>query len=129
MKENCGEQVGLFESQFAPRIAAKIASLFDTGIQVEVVTSEDGQCTTQLWITGVITKHWTAYPNALNVCLTWDPGEIARLCEGRREDRFERYLDALPRKLKAWQTARAIDFGSCSQAELVVLIGGLDFEA
>ena len=42
--------------------------------------------------------------------------------------RFAGYLAALPGKLRAWQEPRGIDFGSLSQADPAILIGGLDFE-
>ena len=44
------------------------------------------------------------------------------------QQRFKQYLDALPRKLRAWQVARGFDLPSRSQAEPLVLLGNLDLE-
>jgi hypothetical protein len=43
--------------------------------------------------------------------------------------RFAGYLAALPRKLAGWDHARELDFLSHTQADPLVLIGGLDFES
>jgi hypothetical protein len=68
------------------------------------------------------------HPYSLNVQLSWDDDEIEALMGPEGPKRFRHYLAALPRKLRGWQEARAIDFHSRTQAEESVLIGGLDFE-
>lgn len=60
--------------------------------------------------------------------MSWDSDEVDRLFGPGGDLRFAEYLDALPGKLDAWQEARQIDFGSRTQADPTVLLGGLDFE-
>jgi hypothetical protein len=69
------------------------------------------------------------YPYPLNLYLTWDSDEIERLMGEEGPSRFAGYLAALPRKLAGWDHARELDFLSHTQADPLVLIGGLDFES
>ncbi|WP_322103391.1 DUF5594 family protein [Paraburkholderia sp. J41] len=118
-----------FEESFAPRIAAALARQFDDAVRVEVVPCEGRGHPTRVLIRAEPyhgSRHHGSY--ALNVALTWDVDEIERLLEPDGEARFAHYLDSLERKIKAWESARPIDFASLTQAEPEVLLGGLDFE-
>lgn len=117
-----------FEEEFAPRIAAKLANQFGPSVKVEVVPREGHGHPTRIRIAGEAREYRHPYRFALNVSLTWDVDEIARLMEPGGEARFEHYLEALVRKLASWETARPIDFTSHTQGEPEVLLGGLDFE-
>jgi len=118
-----------FETEFAPRIAAWIASHLEAPIRVEVVPRE-GRHPTRVRITGEPDqhRHRHPYPYALNVSLTWDTAEIERLMEPDGEARFGHYLRATSAKLHAWESARPLDFATCTQGEPEILLGGLDFE-
>lgn len=118
-----------FDSDFAPRIAQTIAGLLDPRLKTEVVPYSGHGHPTQVRILSVTGEHRRGYTHPINIELTWDTGEIERLMTPDGAARFARYLAALPRKLPAWQEARDIDFGSRTQAEPLVLLGGLDFEA
>ena len=117
-----------FEEEFAPRIAARLASQFGAEVRVEVVPHEGRGHPTRVRLWGVPgeVRHPYAYP--LNVSLTWDVDEIERLMEPGGEARFEHYLEATVRKMAAWETARPVDFATRTQGEPEILIGGLDFE-
>jgi hypothetical protein len=117
-----------FDTEFAPRIAATIASLFDSGVHAEVVPYAGHGHPTRVRITAESVEHLRHYPYRLDVSLTWDSDEIELLMGEQGEARFARYLAALARKLEGWSGAREIDFRSHSQAEPAMLIGGLDFE-
>lgn len=119
-----------FESEFAPRIAAWIASHLGAPICVEVVPREGRGHPTRVRITGEPDehRHQHPYPYPLNVSLTWDTAEVERLLEPGGEARFEHYLQATSLKLHAWESARPVDFATCTQGEPEILLGGLDFE-
>lgn len=117
-----------FETEFAPRIAAILASHFGPSVRVDVVPHEGRGHPTRVRLQGVPSeaRHPYAYP--LNVSLTWDVDEIERLMEPGGEARFKHYLQATVRKMAAWETARPVNFASRTQGEPEVLLGGLDFE-
>ncbi|MDE1183828.1 DUF5594 family protein [Paraburkholderia sp.] len=118
-----------FDTEFAPRIASKISSLFDDGVHAEVLRYEGHGHPSRIHLWGEPRGDAHRYPHPLNVILTWDSDEIACLMDAGAEQRFTRYLDAIPRKFDAWHFARHIDFHSHTQAEVQILLGGLDFEA
>jgi len=123
------ETVARLDHEFAPRIAATIARLFDAGVHTEVLPYQGHGHPTRIrmWATPIEALRHYAHP--LNLHLTWDSDEIERLMDEGGEARFSRYLDALPRKFDAWHSAREVDFRSHTQAEIEMLLGGLDFEA
>jgi hypothetical protein len=118
-----------FEAQFAYRIAAKISDLLDRDVHAEVIPGTGAHAVTRVRVYAARSGGEHGYAHPLNLFLTWDEYEIARLFEPDGEARFLRYLEAMSAKLDAWQDARRIDLGSRSQAEPMVLVGGLDFEA
>ncbi|RQH04157.1 DUF5594 family protein [Paraburkholderia dinghuensis] len=122
------EAVHRFEEEFAPRIAAKLASQFGPAVRVEVVPREGPGHPTRVHIAGEASAYRHPYQFALNVSLTWDVDEIDSLFEPGGEKRFEHYLEAMARKMASWETARPIDFTTRTQGEPDVLLGGLDFE-
>lgn len=117
-----------FEEEFAPRIAATLASQFGPAVRVEVLPREGPGHPTRVHVVGEASEYRHPYRFALNVSLTWDVDEIASLFEPGGEKRFEHYLEALVRKMASWEMARSIDFASRTQGEPEVLLGGLDFE-
>jgi hypothetical protein len=123
------ETLARFDHEFAPRIAATIAGLFDTGVHTEVLPYQGHGHPTRIRMWAVPIEALRHYPHPLNLHLTWDSDEIERLMGEGGEARFSRYLNALPRKLDAWHNAREVDFRSHTQAEIEMLLGGLDFEA
>ena len=123
------ETVARFDHEFAPRIAATLAGLFDTGVHAEVLPYQGHGHPTRVRVWAEPIEALRHYPHALNLHLTWDSDEIERLMDEDGETRFSRYLNALPRKLDAWHFARELDFRSYTQAEAEMLLGGLDFEA
>ncbi|AIO65093.1 DUF5594 family protein [Burkholderia oklahomensis] len=118
-----------FDTEFAPRIARAIADLLGHRASAEVVGYGGHGHPTQVRIAAPPAEHVRGYAHPLDIALTWDTDEIERLMAADGPARFERYLAALGRKLPAWENARGIDFGSRTQADAFVLIGGLDFEA
>jgi hypothetical protein len=123
------DTVARFDHEFAPRIAATIAGLFDPGIHTEVLPWQGHGHPTRVRVWAVPIEALRHYPYPLNLHLTWDSDEIERLMGEGGEARFARYLEALPRKFDAWHSAREVDFRSHTQAEIEMLLGGLDFEA
>jgi hypothetical protein len=126
------EQAHQFETDFLPRIVEQVTRVLDRGVRVAIVSSDDPHRPARLHVSAARhdvggTTH--RYPHDLNVYLTWDDDEIARLLRPGGEARFVRYLDAIGKKLDAWQGVREVDLLSRSQGEAAVLIGGLDFEA
>ncbi|SAL42830.1 DUF5594 family protein [Caballeronia telluris] len=95
------EKLRRFGIEFAPRIASRISSLLDADVHVEVIAHENGRTPARVRVSADRAAHGN--------------------------ERFERYLQAIPAKLTAWQGARDVDLESRSQAEFAVLIGGLDF--
>ncbi|MDN7673938.1 DUF5594 family protein [Burkholderia oklahomensis] len=118
-----------FDTEFAPRIARAIADLLGPRASAEVVGYGGHGHPTQVRIAAPPAEHVRGYAHPLDIALTWDTDEIERLMAADGPARFERYLAALGRKLPAWENARGIDFGSRTQADAFMLIGGLDFEA
>ncbi len=118
-----------FDTEFAPRIARTIADLLGPSVQVDVIPYGGIDQPTTVSVAAPETPRHRAYPHPLNLRLTWDADEIARLLAPHGGTRFSRYLNALPRKLTAWQDARSIDLATCSQADARVLLGNLDFES
>ena len=117
-----------------PRIVERVARVVDHGVRVAILPYESPLVPTRLHVSAVQTSaegdgHRHVYAWPLNVFLTWDDEEIARLFAAGGEARFVRYLDAIAAKLDAWQGAREVDLATRSQAEPSVLFGGLDFEA
>jgi len=117
-----------FEEEFAPRIAAKLASQLGPSVHIDIVPYEGHGHPTRVRLRGLANEHRHTYSYPLNVSLTWDIDEIERLMEPGGEARFEHYLEATVRKASSWESARAVDFTTRSQGEPEVLIGGLDFE-
>ncbi|KVD77600.1 hypothetical protein WS62_29960 [Burkholderia sp. ABCPW 14] len=118
-----------FDTEFAPRIARAIADLLGHRANAEVIGYGGHGHPTQVRIAAPPAEHARGYAHPLDIALTWDTDEIERLMAADGPARFERYVAALGRKLPAWENARDIDFGSRTQADALVLIGGLDFEA
>jgi hypothetical protein len=123
------ETAACFERDFVPRITAALAGIFSERIHLAVIPYAGAMHPTQVRISADILPAGHGYTHPLNVLLTWDSDAIHGLLEEGGETRFARYLAALSCKLDNWQGGRAIDFGSRSQAEPSILIGGLDFEA
>jgi hypothetical protein len=117
-----------FEEEFAPRIAAKLASQLGPSVHIDIVPYEGHGHPTRVRLRGLANEHRHTYSYPLNVSLTWDIDEIERLMEPGGEARFEHYLEATVRKASSWESARPVDFTTRSQGEPEVLIGGLDFE-
>ncbi|NPT54929.1 DUF5594 family protein [Paraburkholderia elongata] len=121
------ESAARFDDQFAPRIAEAIAACFATTVHTEVLPYGGHGHPTRVRIHAAPLEGLGHYPYPLNLFLTWDSDEIERLMGTEGPARFTSYLAALPRKLQAWRHVRELDFLSHTQAEPVVLIGGLDF--
>jgi hypothetical protein len=126
------EQARKFETEFLPRIVEQVTRVLDRRVRVAIVSSDHPNLPARLHVSAARhdvggTTH--RYPYDLNVYLTWDDDEIARLFGPGGEARFMRYLDSIGKKLDAWQGVREVDLLSRSQGEAAVLIGGLDFEA
>ncbi len=117
-----------FDLEFAPRIAQALARLFEGRARVEVVPCADAEHPTAVVVRSSPHEHVRGYAYPLNIRFTWDPDEIRTLFGPHGASRFAHYLEALPRKLSAWEAARDIDFASRSQAVPSVLLGNLDFE-
>ncbi len=117
-----------FDAEFAPRIAEAIASLFKHRIRVEVIADDKPGRPARLRISGEPFDESRRFSHPLNVYLSWDGLEVEALFATGGDAKFEHYLAALAGKIHAWQIPRQIDFGSRSQADPAVLIGGLDFE-
>ncbi|WP_260433442.1 DUF5594 family protein [Burkholderia cepacia] len=84
-----------FETEFAPRIAARVLGLYQPGdVRVEVVP-HDGQgsptCVDVIGLTSTV-----GLPNRLNARLAWRDDAIAALLAEPDRSRFDRYLAALP---------------------------------
>jgi len=118
-----------FEAQFAPRIAESIFGVFAQRIKVEVIANQGNGHPTRVHIHGEPIERAGKFAHPLNAYLTWDGCEIEGLFGADGEAKFARYLAALPNKIFAWQVPRQIDFRSRTQAEVSVLLGGLDFES
>lgn len=117
-----------FNAELAPRIAETIAALFKRRIRVEVVPDERAGRAARVHLSGEPLDEPRRFAQQLNVYLSWDGLEVEALFAAGGAEKFEHYLAALPGKMRAWQTPRQIDFGTRSQADPTVLLGGLDFE-
>jgi hypothetical protein len=117
-----------FDAEFAPRIAQAVRSVIGPKIDVQLEAYGGPAHPTTLKISGPISARADNDRYALNLHMTWDECEIATLMEPNGPQRFAHYLEALPRKLRAWQLARDFDFSTRSQAEPFVLLGNLDLE-
>lgn len=117
-----------FNAEFAPRIAETIANLFKHRIRVEVIPDEQPGCPARVHLCGEPFDEPRRFAHQLNVYLSWDGLQVEALFDAGGAEKFEHYLAALAGKMHAWQTPRQIDFGTRSQADPMVLLGGLDFE-
>lgn len=117
-----------FNAEFAPRIAETIANLFNRHIRVEVMPDERPGCPARVHLSGEPFDEPRRFAHQLNVYLSWDGLQVEALFDAGGSEKFEQYLAALAGKMRAWQTPRQIDFGTRSQADPMVLLGGLDFE-
>ncbi len=117
-----------FNAELAPRIAQTITDLFRGRIQVAVVPDERPGRAARVHLCGEPFDEPRRFAQQLNVYLSWDGLEVEGLFAAGGAEKFEHYLAALPGKMRAWQTPRQIDFGTRSQADPTVLLGGLDFE-
>lgn len=123
------ESAARFDEEFAPRIAEAIMACVATTVHAEVLPYGGHGHPTRVRIHAEPIEDLRPYPHPLNLYLTWDSDEIERLMGAEGPARFAHYLAALPRKLEAWRHVRELDFRSHTQAEAVILIGGLDFES
>ncbi|CAM2191777.1 DUF5594 domain-containing protein [Paraburkholderia kururiensis] len=122
------EAADRFERAFVPRIVERLGHLVGDAVTIEVIPREGRGHPTRVRLTGHPGEHRHVYAHPLDLSLTWDSDEILRLMEPDGEARFDCYLDAIPRKMHAWEAAREVDLSSRSQGEPHILIGGLDFE-
>lgn len=117
-----------FETEFAPRIAARLLGLYRPGeVKVEVVP-HDGQgsptCVDVIGLTSTV-----GLPNPLNARLAWRDEAIDDLLAEPDRSRFDRYLAALPVTIERWQMELPVDFSTRTQRDREILIGDLDFDA
>lgn len=117
-----------FDAEFAPRIAQALKDVIGPMADVRIEPYGGPDRPTTLTISAPITERARGARHPLNVHMTWDECEIASLMEPDGLRRFLHYLEALPRKLSAWQVARDFDLGTRAQSEPLVLLGNLDLE-
>lgn len=117
-----------FDAEFAPRIAQAIRDVIGPEASIRLEPYRGPERPTTLKITAPITERVRGARHPLNLHMTWDECEIASLMDRSGQQRFARYLKALPRKLRAWQAARDFDLSTRSQSEPLVLLGNLDLE-
>lgn len=117
-----------FDAEFAPRIAQAIRDVIGPQANIELEPYGGPERPTMLKITAPIAERVRGVRQPLNLRMTWDECEIASLMEENGLQRFAHYLEALPRKLRAWQAARDFDLATRSQSEPLVLLGNLDLE-
>ncbi len=117
-----------FDAEFAPRIAQAIRDVIGPQASIRLEPYRGPDRPTTLKITAPVARRMRGSRHPLNLHMTWDECEIASLVERNGEQRFMHYLEALPRKLRAWQAARDFDLSTHSQAESLVLLGNLDLE-
>ncbi|MGS1073075.1 DUF5594 family protein [Burkholderia glumae] len=118
-----------FDTELAPRIAARIARMLGPRVRVVAVRYGGHGHPSQIHVVSTTPVHVRGFDHPLDVTLTWDGDEIERLVADQDGARFARYLNALSCKLPGWESARGLDFGSRTQTTPHVLLGGLDFEA
>lgn len=116
-----------FEAECLPRIAETIGKLHRR-VQLPTLPADGPNRPARLRLTGEGPADLQRHPFALDITLAWDGLEVQRLFAAGGDARFAGYLAALQGKLRAWQEPRGIDFGSLSQVDPAILIGGLDFE-
>lgn len=117
-----------FDEEFAPRIAQALKAVVGPKAEVQLERYGGPGRPTTLTISAPNGERTRGMRHPLNLHMTWDECEIASLMEQNGPQRFVHYLEALPRKLRAWQLAREFDLGTHSQAEPLVLLGNLDLE-
>jgi hypothetical protein len=117
-----------FDAEFAPRIAQAIRDFIGPQADIHLEPYGGPNRPTTLKITAPIAERVRGVRQPLNLRMTWDECEIASLMEENGPRRFAHYLEALPRKLRAWQAARDFDLATRSQTEPLVLLGNLDLE-
>jgi len=117
-----------FNIELLPRIAERVQALSHGMLHADVLPSASPDQLARLRIWAAAREGGGRYAHPIDITLSWDSYEVDRLVASGGESRFAEYLDALRGKLDAWQEARQIDFGSRTQADATVLIGGLDFE-
>ncbi|RZT41373.1 DUF5594 family protein [Cupriavidus agavae] len=117
-----------FNAEWLPRIVERLLRLSHGTLQAEILAPPRPDLPACLRIWAAPRSSPGRYPHPLDITLSWDNREVDRLFDAGGSARFAEYLDALPGKLDAWQEPRQIDLGTRTQADPVVLIGGLDFE-
>jgi hypothetical protein len=117
-----------FDAEFAPLIAQAVRAVAGAKVDVQLQGYGGPEHPTTLKLAGPISERAGDARHPLNLHMTWDECEIASLMEPNGSQRFAHYLEALPRKLRAWQLARDFDLATRSQAEPFVLLGNLDLE-
>ncbi|RQS96734.1 DUF5594 family protein [Burkholderia seminalis] len=117
-----------FETEFAPRIAARLRGLYPPGdVKVDVVPHDGQGSPTCIDVVGLTST--VGLPNRLNARLAWCDDAIAGLLAEPDHGRFDRYLAALPVTIERWQMELPVDFSSRTQRDREILIGDLDFDA
>lgn len=117
-----------FDAEFAPRIAQAIRDVIGPQATIRLEPYGGPDRPTTLKIHAPIAERVRGARHPLNLHMTWDECEIASLTETGGHHRFAHYLEALPRKLCAWQAARDFDLSTRSQTEPFILLGNLDLE-
>jgi len=117
-----------FDAEFAPRIAQAIRDVIGPRAHIHLEPYGGAGQPTTLKITAPLAERVRGTRHPLNLHMTWDECEIASLMAHNGPQRFAHYLEALPRKLRAWQAARDFDLSTRSQAEPLILLGNLDLE-
>lgn len=117
-----------FDAEFAPRIAQAVKDVVGPKADVRLEPYGGPGRPTTLIVSAPVGERVRGARHPLNVHMTWDECEIASLMEVHGSQRFAHYLEALPRKLAAWQAARDFDLASRSQTEPFILLGNLDLE-
>lgn len=117
-----------FDVEFAPRIAQAIRDVVGPQAEIRLIPYGGTGHPTTLEIIAPLAERVRGERHPLNLHMTWDECEIASLMEPGGPRRLQHYIEALPRKLAAWQAARNFDLSTRSQAEPFVLLGNLDLE-
>ncbi|GLU35356.1 DUF5594 family protein [Trinickia caryophylli] len=117
-----------FEAECVPRIVAALQHYFGETTRASVTSYDGPNRPTTIMLRAAPQGHQRPYSYPLELHFTWDPCEIETLMRPDGGARFAHYLEALPRKLRAWESARGIDARSRTQAAPSILLGSLDFE-
>ena len=88
-----------FEEEFAPRIAAKLASQLGPSVHIDIVPYEGHGHPTRVRLRGLANEHRHTYSYPLNVSLTWDIDEIQRNPIGK----IQRTDFVPPKEPDGWQ--------------------------